>query len=220
MQTIITGFPFSKAIMDIDKTKTFKDMGVKPQGKIISFLDEMTFVPAARAKITEKHCVRFWEMMNECAQEFPAHTILVKPKDMNRAQEMDIGTFRQWNYARYMVENYMPNSYVLDAKKWSFIEAIGVADIVVTQGMFSSATIALICGKEGLFFDESGYKHPLKDSFKDLLVFDNKGRLFDMIGDIIDGFSPLKLVTKETLRQYNKYDNGMDRIREVICGHI
>ena len=219
MKTIITGYPFRQAIMDVDKKKTLKAMGVRPKGKIISFFDEMSFDEISRTKITEEHCISFWSVILSTAIKFPAHTVIVKPKDINRIKDMSEPWLKCFEDG-YAHLAKCTNAYILDETKWSFIEAIGVSDIVVTQGMFSSATIGLICGKEGLFFDESGYSHPLKDRFKDLLVFDNKGRLFDMIGDIVDGFSPIKLVTKKTLRQYNKYDDGMDRMRKVICEHI
>ena len=216
---MITGYPFRQAIMDVDKEETLKAMGVKPRGKIISFFDEMSF--GAETQITEEHCVRFWQMIVDCAKQFPDHTLLIKPKDITRAKDMNKnnGMFHDMMSCHLILRarKIIPNAYILDDKKWSFIETIGVSDIVVTQGMFSSATIALICEKEGLYFDESGYSHPLKDRYKDILVFDDKDRLFEMIRLITIGYSTRAEMSVEELRSYSKYNNGVEMIRGILA---
>ncbi len=114
-----------------------------------------------------------------------------------------------------------PNVYIVDPDKWSFIETIGVSDVVVTQGVTSSATIAIICGVEGLYFDEAGEDHPLSAAFKNRIVFDSAAELLSMLQKIIDGSeNPIKGIPEYILRAYDAYpdDRGIDLLRNILSG--
>jgi len=109
--------------------------------------------------------------------------------------------------------------YIVDETKWSFIEVIGVSDVVITQGMTSSATIALICGIEGLYLDQANYDHPFSRDFKGIAVFEDKDSLLLMIRKILMGDgSVLKNIPEEMMRGFDGFfdDEGIERFRHEL----
>jgi len=216
-----TGYAFKKFINNVrsNRNSVLESMGIKPNGKIVSFFDE-TF--RSRCKMTEAHYISFWRAILEFVQKNQDCTVLVKPKTLERYKSLSAELIPEFLGLKAEIEK-LPNAYIVDDKKWSFIEVIGVSDLVITQGMFSSATIAIICGINGLYLDEAGYNHPFRDRFTNRIVFDDAESLLRMAERIVKGEeSPIKDIPEELLREFDAFsdDDGVGRLREALVGSV
>ncbi|MFH1310701.1 MAG: hypothetical protein ABIH85_08515 [Candidatus Omnitrophota bacterium] len=212
-----TGYVFKRFIKKVmaDKDKVLSRMGVSTGKKVVSFFDE-TF--RSRCKMTEQHYLNFWRATLDFARKNQDCTVLVKPKTLERYKGLSKELIVKFLDIKDDFEN-LSNTHIIDDKKWSFIEVIGVSDVAITQGMFSSATIAIICGIEGLYLDEAGYNHPFRERFKDRIVFDDSEKLTKMIEAIVNGSeSPLKDIPETLLREFDAFsdDGAIDRFRDVL----
>lgn len=213
------GYPFKRFVRNIisNREKTSLEMGIKMNGKIITFFDESF---GGECKMGEESYVVIWETALKLAEREADNTILIKPKDLIRYNNLSPGLKERFIYIKNKMEK-MPNVHIIDSNRWSFIETIGISDIVVTQGMTSSATIAIICGIEGLYLDQSGYKHLFSKLFKDKIVFDNPDRLLDTIRKIaLNTEHALGAIPEDILRAYDAYpdDRGIDLLRDMLTG--
>ena len=213
-----TGYVFKRFVQKVKSNsyRTLLEMGIVPQGKIITFFDE-TF--GGFALMTEQHYTEFWKTALLLAQLKKQHTILIKPKVNDSYKKLSSELKREFEKKRRDILKETPNVHIIDSQRWSFIESIGVSDIVVSQGMTSSSTIALICGIEALYFDQANYEHPFSKEFRDIIVFNDRDKLFDMISLITDGKdSALKRLPTNLLRKFDAYsdDRGIDLFREVL----
>jgi len=214
-----TGYAFKKFIKNVaaDRKSVLKKMGINPEGKIVSFFDE-TF--RSSCKMTEKHYLNFWRATLDFARKNQDCTVLVKPKTLERYKGLSAKLIPEFLGLKSEIEK-LDNAYIVDDKRWSFIEVIGVSDLVITQGMFSSATIAIICGIEGLYLDEAGYNHPFRERFKDRIVFDDAESLLKMAEQIVNGEeSPIKDIPEGLLREFDAFsdDDGVGRLRSALAG--
>ena len=212
-----TGYAFKKFIKNVglNRNSVLDRMGIKPKEKIVSFFDE-TF--RSRCKMTEAHYMSFWRATLEFARKNQDCTILVKPKTLERYKNLSVELIPEFLGLKGKIEK-LDNAHIVDDKKWSFIEVIGVSDLVITQGMFSSATIAIICGIEGLYLDEAGYNHPFRDRFTDRIVFDEPEKLLRMAERIVKSEeSPIKDIPESLLREFDAFsdDDGVGRLIEAL----
>ncbi|MBF0385367.1 MAG: hypothetical protein HQL27_05800 [Candidatus Omnitrophica bacterium] len=217
VETLSSGYVFKRFIKNVarDKSTILTQMGVSAGKKIISFFDESF---SALCRMTSRHYVNFWELAYHCALDNPGCEIIIKTKNPQMPNSLEPELYSIFAELSEKMKK-LSNVHIIDEKRFSFIEAIGVADIVITEGMTSSATIAIICGITGLYFDEAGYDHPLKERFKGRIVFDDPLKLRNMISSIIAGKEdPLKEIPESLLREYDEYsdDRGIDIFREVI----
>lgn len=215
---ISAGYVFKRFIKEIrsNRDEILKRMGINAKGKIISFFDE-TF--RVECRMTEKHYVNFWQMILDLARADNNNTILIKPKIGEMYKEMSPNLIEEFLRIKSELEQF-ENVHIIDDKKWSFVEAIGVADIVVTQGMCSPSGIAIICGIEGLYLSEVDYNHPFKNKFSGKIVFDDSKKLLDMVKNIIDeNENPIKSISESLLREFDAFgdDCGIDRFRNVLA---
>ena len=150
-------------------------------------------------------------------------TILLKPKVPIQTHSFSDGCREKLDKIIAQLNN-LNNVYILNPKDWSYVKVIGISDIVVTQGMTSSSTIAIISGVEGLYFDQVHYNHPFSKIFKDKLVFDDPDKLIEMTHKIILGeVSPLKDIPYYLLREYDECpdDRSIELLQEfLINGYI
>jgi hypothetical protein len=212
-----TGYVFKRFILEIKsrRNKILSDANVDVKGKVISFFDESF---GGEVKMVEEHFVNFWEMALKLALKEKDNTIIIKPKELSRYLKLSDHQMKHFLEIKTQLE-LLPNSHIIT--QWSFIEGIGVSDIVVTQGMASSATIAIICGIDGFYLDQVDYDHPFSKLFKDKIVFDDSDKLINMIQEVIKGgASPLKDISPELLRRYDHYgdDRGIDLFRTILSG--
>lgn len=212
-----TGYYFKKAIRWVrdNRDTVLSEMGVKQSGKVISFFDESF---GGACLMTDAHFVNFWATALTCARQNRGDTVIIKPKGLERYKNLRLDFQKQFLKIKAEFEQ-LSNAFIIDASRWSFIETIGVADVVVTQGMTSSATIALICGVEGLYLDEAKYRHPFSQLYAGEIVFNDSAKLLRKIRAITrNEDSPLRKIPRETLRKFDAYDddNGIDRLRSVL----
>ncbi len=216
---ISTGYIFKDFVKRIaaNKNKALSEMGINPKGKIISFFDESF---GGEILMTERHYVTFWETALRLAEKEKDNTVLIKPKVLHRYHNLSDGLREEFLDIRNRMGK-MPNVQIVDWHKWSFIEVIGVSDIVVTQGMTSSATIAIICGIQGLYLDQARYDHAFSGLFKDMVVFDDPEKLLSMVQKIINGAeNPLKNIPEDILREYDAFPDsrGIELFRDILSG--
>jgi hypothetical protein len=192
-------------------------MGIKKEGGVISFFDESF---GGECEMTEGDYLSFWETALCCAQNNKnRHTILLKPKrdQLDRLSDTAKNIFLKIKEA---ITN-LKNVYIIDSDRWSFIEAIGVSDVVVTQGMTSSSTIAIICGIEALYLDEFHFDHAFSRLFKDRIVFDDPQKLLSVANEIASGRSSvLNIIPQRVLRDFDAYDDdrAIERFRIILSG--
>ena len=213
------GYFYKKMILNIknNRQQLLPEVGINSSGKIISFFDE-SFDNECN-NMTEAHYVNFWKVLLELSEEHQTHIFMIKPKGFNEYLLMLSDSYHTELIEIRAKIDYMPNIKIIDPKITSFIEVIGVSDIVVTQGMTSSATIALICGINGLYLDEGKFKHPFAETFLNKLVFHEPKLLKDMIRNIINGTeNPIADIPEELRRNYDAFDDdkGLERMIEMI----
>lgn len=216
---IPTGYVFKRFIKEVafNRDKVLSEMGIKARGKIITFFDE-TF--GRGCEMTEKHFVVFWKTILKLAEQEKSNTVVVKPKDSNSYNFLS-PELKEEHLATLDKILKMKNVYFINENRWSFIEAIGISDIVVTQGMTTSSTVAIICGIEGLYLDQFGYEHEFSRFCRDKIVFDDPEKLIDMIRGIIKGEkAPSKNIPEALLREFDEYpdDRGIDLFRNILSG--
>ncbi|MFA5097242.1 MAG: hypothetical protein WC490_01280 [Candidatus Margulisiibacteriota bacterium] len=212
------GYVFKKFIHDIKNCKNdvIAQMGIKQKGKIITFIDEAF---GGEIKMTQDNFVSFWETILKTAQDQRQNTIIIKPKGKYLFVNLT-GHYRERYEVLKVQMSGMDNVYIIDETKWSFIEAIGISDIVITQGMTSSATIAIICGIEGLYFDQASYNHPFSKKYKDAVAFDDSEKLIKKISLIVNGQdSVFDVIPEKEIRGFDEFadDRGIDLIRHLLA---
>lgn len=215
-----TGYPFKGFIKQIaaKKEEVLGKMGIARIGKVVVFFDEGF---GNNCLMPEQHFIAFWEAALRLGRIDKEDTIVIKPKDLAKIKDLSkrgLGAFLKIKNELEL----LPNAYILDSLKWSFIEAIGVADIVITQGMTSSSTIAIICGIEGLYLDPANYKHPFRELYQDKVVFNDSEKLIAAIQEIIIGSrSVLRLIPESLLREYDEFNDerGLDLFRNILAAN-
>jgi len=215
---IYTGYIFKRFINRVraDKENILKKMGINSKGRIVAFFDESF---GSLCKMTGEHYIAFWETALAFALSLKDDTVIIKPKGADRFRSLPDLLLGRFLELRRKIES-LENAFIIDAPKWSFIEAIGVADMVITQGMTSSATIAILSNIEGLYLDQAGYNHPFSRQFKGKVVFDNPQDLLGMAQKIINNQdSVFNYIPSALLRQYDEYadDRGLDLMRNCIA---
>jgi len=214
-----TGYVFKNFVNKIKANKKviLERMGVEKKREVITFFDE-TF--GSFAKMTEGQYVTFWETALKLALAEKEHTILIKPKDPYNYKRLSDLLKEKFLAIKVQLEK-AENVRIVNSEKWSFIEAIGVSDVVVTQGMTSSATIAIICGIKGLYFDQAHYEHPFRHLFMNKIVFDDPEKLLIAFHNILHkDYNFWQDIPESLLRQYDAYpdDRGINVFREILSG--
>lgn len=217
-----TGYVFKKFIEQVknDRDKVLSDMKIIKKGKILAFFDESF---GGASNITEKNYHDFWKVIVEVAKRNMDNTIIIKEKDFQAHKLISDKQLRNGAEESRNILDKMENVFIVDPIRWSFIEVIGIADLVVTQGMSSSSTIAIICGKEGLYFEPATLDHPFAKMFKDTIAFDDAEKLVKMIDKIVMGEeSPKSLISESVMRDYDEYpdDRGIVIYRKILAGRV
>lgn len=213
------GFVFKKFINDVmaNRQKVLSLMQIVPSGRIISFFDESF---GGEVKMNEGHFVNFWELALISANRYPLDTIVIKPKSISYLDRLSVANARR---LKNILDNLKrcPNVHILDPIKWTFIEAIGISDIVINQGMASSAGIALMCGVDALYYDEAHHDHIFSRATDLGLVFDNPGALLARVDEILNSVNrPTKIIPEDIMRGFEDHsdNNGIDRLRDILLG--
>jgi polysaccharide biosynthesis PFTS motif protein len=96
---------------------------------------------------------------------------------------------------------------------------IPLSDIVVNIGMSSPALIALIVGKEAVYYDQTGNEiHPLSQ-YKDKLFFDDKRMLIEHVKDVLNNRkSVFDDIDPDLLKKYEPFrdSKALERLIQAI----
>ena len=199
-------------------------LGLPASGyKLLAFYDE-SFSPNGR--FTEETLIDFWQMMFELIEENTGVIGILKPKfgdEIRYTLLSDKGQEIFKNIKQRCLES--GRFYFIDnPQEVGITEVIAISDVNITMGMTSPSTIALLCGKIGLYYDITGnISHPFAQKYSNKVVFDNKRDLFSAVNKIIDGgYSPLDEIDEELLRDYDHFgdDRGLERLRKALSENL
>ena len=114
--------------------------------------------------------------------------------------------------------------FIDNPREVAVTEVIAISDINITMGMGSPSSIALLCGKIGLYYDTTGNDyHPFAQKYRNKVVFDNKRDLFSAVNKIIDGgYNPLNEIEEALLEDYDRFrdEMGLVRFREALLRNL
>lgn len=189
----------------------------KKNFKTVVFFDTSFGYPSI---FTEEFFIRYINMVIDFCERHNTVNVLLKAKS---AEDKIVSrlhhSMRDYNKMCERLKERKNFTY-LKPLEWSVDEAIAMADVCVTMGMTSPSTIALICGKEGLYFDATGnIYHPFAENHRGSLVFDDEELLFNRVDDILAGRVSCKtVVDKAEIRAYDAFDddNALERLRSGL----
>lgn len=220
-----TGYVFKSFIKQVcsNKADVMDKMKLNRKRKNIVFFEENFGGPI---KITAECYIQYWETILAVWKKLKDNiNIIIKTKDIHKYLVDSLGLNESLKKRSIEIIDFLSktgNFYVLGYPEWSFIELIGIADVVVTHGMTSSSTIAIISGIEGIYFDRIGWHHPFARLFKDKIVFSDSDRLVEMTEKIITGKdSVFKIIPENLLQEFNNDRDGssIDLVREFFSGN-
>lgn len=205
--------------------KVFKDKdgimaripGLKKGQKVIAFYDTSF---ASWAHHTEDVLLKYLDVIAEYCMKEKNNNVLLKPKHYtdygprlsydNRKRHKKL-----WDYL-----TSTGNFVCIDPSKWSMEEILAISDISINMGMNSPATVALICGKNALYYDTTGNSyHLFAKKYKNKIVFDDKNLLFKQIDDILGGkINCRDIIEDKDIRQLDAFadDRALDRMRSKL----
>lgn len=186
--------------------------------KIVTFYDTSF---SNLMEYTEGFFLEYLEMINTFSKINKDVNILLKPK--NSANYLaQLGKENNRNcYVKIWDElTSRGGFYCLNPLRWNIEETIAISDLGVSMAMNSASTISLICGKNALYFDKTGNsQHPFAKKYKNKIVFEDEGLLFQQIDNILNGKFDCKDVVSETdIREYDGFydDKALIRLRNSI----
>ena len=191
--------------------------------KVLAFYDE-SFNPNFYS--TEEVLLDFWQMMFELVNENMNVIGIVKPmiEDKRKRSVMSDKAKEVFNNIKQRCSESGRLYFIDDPREVFVTEVIAISDINITMGMCSPSTIALLCGKIGLYYDTTGNDyHPFAKKYRNKVVFDNKRDLFSAVKKIIDeGYSPLNEIEEELLGDYDHFrdDMGLERSRQALLENL
>lgn len=193
---------------------------LKKRTKTVTFFDN---------SIDNEGCfpVRLYLMYLEIIREFCRKNkdinVLLKAKSgekyMLKQMKNNLEHLDQYEKIRAGLFN-CDNFKYLSPLKWSMEDAIAVSDICVTMLVRSPSTVALICGKNALYYDDTGnIYHPFAVNHRNTIVFEDKNLLFEQINKILNReFDCRDIISEKEIRDYDAFidDNSFERIRDNL----
>ncbi len=170
--------------------------------------------------LTRRFFLNYLEIIEEFCKNNTAVHVFLKPKN-NKARVFEslgdkIGQYKEiWNK---LINR--SNFIYLDPIEFGFEESLAVSDVCISMGLNSPSTVALICGKNALYFDDTGNKyHPFAKKYENIIVFEDKDRMFRQLNNILNGqFNCRDVLSDEIIREYDAFndENALERLR----GHL
>ncbi|MFH1318650.1 MAG: hypothetical protein ABIH71_06515 [Candidatus Omnitrophota bacterium] len=197
-----------------DKERLLSEMGnLKKDKKIVSFFD------TSFDNLLQYNGSFFMEYMNimkEFCEKNQGVNVLFKPKNPHE----ETLTWLQEKgsiYKKILQElSGYENFVYLDWTRWSGEEVMAVSDVCINMAINSPVTIALICGKNGLYFDPTGNRdHPFTQKYMNKIIFEDKDGLFNQIDNILEGrFNCREIIGEQEIRGYDAFsdDKAIERI--------
>ena len=203
---------YNKAVYNKERIIGEK-LNIKKSGKIVTFFDN-TFDESLH--LTPRFFIKYLKIVEEFCISNKSISVLLKPKGGREAVLTSLG--RDVGQYIKIWDNLLSfNNFIyLNPLEFCFEEALAVSDACVSMGLNSPSMVALICGKNALYFDDTGNRyHPFANKYKDILVFEDKNLLFRQLNNILDGkFNCGDVVGEKTLREYDAFvdDNAAERM--------
>ncbi|MBA7481328.1 hypothetical protein ES707_16798 [subsurface metagenome] len=199
-------------------------LGLPSNGhKILVFYDE-SFNPNGR--FTEETLLDFWQMMLELIEKNTGVIGILKPKfgDKIRYSLLSDQGRQIFDNIRQKCSESGRFYFIDNPQEVGVTEVIAISDINISMGMTSPSTIALLCGKIGLYYDttDDDY-HPFAQKYRNKVIFDNKKGLFHAVNNIINqGGNPLDEIDEDLLRDYDHFrdDRGLERFRAALLANL
>lgn len=190
--------------------------GIDRKMKMVTFYDTSF---SNGMEYSEYFFLEYLEMIEEFCRANKEINVLLKPKIGRYASALsgnNRGRFEKiWNGLTGCA-----NFRYLDPLSLDIGEAIAVSDVCVGMAMNSCTTIALVCGKNALYFDNTGNEHhPFAKKYKNVIMFDDKALLFRQIDRILKGeFNCRDNISEWDIRKFDAFDdnNALGRIRDKL----
>ena len=193
--------------------------GLKKDKKVIAFFDQ-GFDNSGFC--TEDFFLKYLGLVEEFCRKNRDLNILLKPKASMEIYKAAMSDNGRKHYGEMLgrLKGYANFSYI-DHFKRRAEEIIAVSDICISMNMGTPVTLALLFGKNALYFKDTDYTDNLfaKD-YKDVLIFEDENLLFEQINNILNGyFHCSKVVESKIIRQYDAFDddNALERMKDSLC---
>ncbi|HAH05420.1 MAG TPA: hypothetical protein DCM05_02665 [Elusimicrobia bacterium] len=193
------------------------------RGRAVSFFDT-TFGDVY--EYPEAMFLRYLDSMRLCARALPETLFLLKRKRfwLDSYDSLISPTHRAAYRERWDALRTLPNFKDVSGSVRDPEALIAVSDVVVTLAMTSPSTIALLCGVDALYYDDSGNRqHPFCRLPEKRLVLDAPQALADRVAEILQGRArPTQLLSESDLRPLDAHrDAGaLERIRDVLRAEL
>lgn len=189
-------------------------LGLSENDRIVAFFDNSC---NDEWFITTKTFFSFVDMVLDYAKKHVDVKVIIKPK---KRGEWGAG-LKDSDKKKYVViqEKYgkQSNLTFLDALEWSIEKVMLISDVCVGMGMTSAGTLALILGKESLYFDDTDNQyHPFSKKYRGKFIFSEKEGLIRKIDEILyNNVSVRTLISDEELRRFDSIPESgvINRIR-------
>ncbi|UCD54840.1 MAG: hypothetical protein JSV93_04800, partial [Candidatus Omnitrophota bacterium] len=191
--------------------------GLKKGSKIVTFCDTSF---NDNLEYNECYFLEYIGMIKKYCEENKDINVLLKPKTAE-SYESRLSRANRDRFKGLWDELIRCDNFIyLDVSRWDIEEIIAISDVCVSMGMNSPSTIALICGKEGLYFDNTGnIYHPFAMKYRGKIVFDDKDFLFKQIDEILNGkFKCRDIISEKEIRAYDAFsdDGALERLKENL----
>jgi len=164
---------------------------------------------------TEQFFLEFLKIVKRFSEINKDINVLLKPKD-RKSYDIFISKENYDEFKRTWDELQSCDNFIwLNPFEWSLEQAVAISDVCVSMGMSTPSTVALICNKNGLYYDTTdNVYHPFARKYKNSIVFEDENLLFKQIEDILEGrFSCRDVISEEEIRGYDAFDDDNALIR-------
>jgi len=191
--------------------------GFRIERKVVTFCDT-SFTNSS--EYSEAFFLDYLQLIKSFCKKKRNVNVLLKPKS-SESYEKKLSGENVDTYKKIWEELIKHDNFIfLNPLQHGIEQTIAISDICVSMAMNSSSTIALICGKDGLYFDNTGNTcHPFAKKYKDIIVFEEENLLLQQICNILDGrFSCKDFVTEKEIRKYDAFsdDKALERLKEDL----
>lgn len=207
---------YNEAVSEADKIRGCIPLMDKAR-KTVAFFDT-AFQDTIH--VTTSLFLEFLDIIAEFCEKHPDVNVLLKPKKA----EDDVLAMLNGSVGRYSLTRdrlrHCKNFTCLDPWEWSIESVIAVSDVCINMAITSTSTIALICGKNALYYDNTGNnEHPWVKKYGGTIVFDNREALFAQIENILQGkFNCGDVLGKNELQEYDAFDD--DKAVERLSNYL
>jgi hypothetical protein len=181
-------------------------------GKVVAFYNT-SFNPDFL--FTAGHLKSFLHCIKGFAEAFPDVTVLFKVKSI---EDLLKGPGDVCNDLRLLEEK--PNIIIVDMKDADPLEVIAVSDLNIGMGMNSVVTLALLLGREGLYYNMSeAREHPFYEKYYGTIVFAEELELLGAVKKVLCGsYSAQGIIESADVRWYDAFGDGEELSR--LCARL